>query len=61
MSSKVKSDTQSGVSGIIQKQQEKIKQIRDKIDDKEAEVERLGMEINELSRKISENPDSNNV
>ena len=61
VSNKVKNDTQSGVSSIIQKQQDKIRQIRDKIDDKEAEVERLGMEISELSRRISENPDSNNV
>ena len=61
VSNKVKNDTQLGVSTIIQKQHDKIRQIRDKIDDKEAEVERLGMEISELSRRISENPDSNNV
>jgi peptidoglycan hydrolase CwlO-like protein len=61
VSNKVKNDTQSGVSSIIKKQQDKIRQIRDKIDDKEAEVERLGMEISELSRRIYENTDSNNV
>lgn len=50
-------DTNKGVSASMKIQNEKIKQIRTKVQDKEAEIERLSLQIAELTRKIDEQGD----
>ena len=50
-----------GFHEIIKIQQQKLQDLNNKIEDEEAEIERLYSQIGELSRKIEKEPEKNDL
>ena len=54
-------DSQKGLSAILENQHGKITILKSQLSNKEAEIERLNLQISELSSKINSEPEKNMI